>query len=123
MLRLAIVPGVPRLMFLPEGIHFLGGKAPCVLHFDNLGRLGCVHRGGVPVLLFDPITMAALLLTVPEAQREVAARQFAQSIGFVGAPLALDPGRFGLEAPSLMKTLERYVREPATRSELQARGS
>jgi hypothetical protein len=36
----------------------------------------------------------------------------------VGAPLAIWPGKFGLEAHSLMKTLARFVREPATRGEL-----
>ena len=121
LLRLALVRGPARLMFSPEGIHFLGGEAPCLLHFDNLGRLGCGERAGNPVLLFEPITLAALVLTVPEGQREAAARRFAQSIGFVGAPLVIFPARLGLEAPSLMKTIERWVREPATRSELQVR--
>jgi hypothetical protein len=64
-LRMLVVPAPARLMFSPVGIHFLGGEAPCVLHFDNLARLNCVERGGHLVVLLEPIDLAALVLTVP----------------------------------------------------------
>ena len=115
--------GVPKrqsLMFTPEGIHFLGGGAHCVLHFDNLAQLQAAEWNGQLIVLLQPINLAALLLTVPEAQREAAAKKFGQSLAYMRAPLTIWASQFGLEARSLMKTIERYVREPGTRSELKS---
>lgn len=115
--------GVPKrqsLMFTPEGIHFQGGAAPCVLHFDNLARLHAAEWNGHHIVLLQPINLAALLLTVPEAQRDAAAKKFGQSLAFMRAPLSIWATQFGLEARSLMKTIERYVREPTARLELKS---
>ncbi len=114
--------GIPKrqsLMFTPEGIHFLGAT-PCVLHFDNLAQLQAAEWNGHLIVLLQPINLAALLLTVPEAQRDAAAKKFGQSLAYLRAPLTIWASQFGLEARSLMKTIERYVREPATRSELKS---
>lgn len=115
--------GVPKrqsLMFTPAGIHFLGGGAPCVLHFDNLAQLQAAEWNGHLIVLLQPVNLAALLLTVPEAQRDAAAKKFGQSLAYMRAPLTIWASQFGLEAKSLMKTIERYVREPAARSELKS---
>jgi hypothetical protein len=117
-LQLFGVPARRAISFSPEGIHFLGGPAPCLLHFDNIAQLQFAEWNGHLILLLTPINLAAVLMTVPEAQREKAGAQFTQSLQYMHAPLTIWPTQFGLETRSLMKTIERFVREPVTRQEL-----
>ncbi|MDP1822491.1 MAG: hypothetical protein Q8L48_04595 [Archangium sp.] len=70
-------------------------------------------------MLLTPINLAALVMTVPEAKRDGAGKKFGQSLAYRGAPLTIWSSQFGLDANSLMKTIERYVRQPATRAELR----
>ena len=118
-LQLAGIPERRSLKFTPEGIHFLSGPAPCLLHFDNIASLQAAEWNGHIIIVLQPINLAALLLTVPEAKRDIAGKKFGESMAFMHAPLTIWASQFGLNARSLMKTIERWVREPETRKELQ----
>lgn len=119
-LQLSGVPARRSIMFSPEGIHFLGGPASCVLHFDNIAQLQVAEWNGHLIVLLTPINLAAVLMTIPEAQREKAGKQFAHSLQYMHAPLTIWASQFGFEPRSLMKTIERFVREPVTRDELKS---
>lgn len=114
------VPARTALRFSPEGLHFVSGAAPCLLAFDNVARIQRAEWNGHVLVALQPLDLGALLLTVEEGQRAAAAKQFRRSVDFVGAPLVLWPGKLQVNAGALMRSLERYVRDPAAREELRA---
>lgn len=62
-LQLAGIPERRSLKFTPEGIHFLGGPAPCLLHFDNIASLQVAEWNENIIIVLQPINLGALVLT------------------------------------------------------------
>lgn len=83
----------------------LRGELACLIHFDNIGSVGEREFGGQVALLVVPVDLERLMRTVPVERRAKMERAFRTSESLVGAPLLIQPARFGLHAGALRDAL------------------
>jgi hypothetical protein len=122
-LTIAVLLGlIPNgyVRFDPEGITFGRTRYSYLVPWDNIAavRTGQVHDN--PALFiwlrdYDAITVQ------PSAKRAQVRKSFATGMAWAGAPIMLLPSHYGIDLPFLILALQRYLTEPAARSELAHR--
>jgi hypothetical protein len=105
------------LKFDPTGITFGRARYSYMVPWDNIARLSIGKMRTNPVLFiylhdYDGVTVD------PHEKRARVLKSFAWETGWAGMPIMLRPSRYGIDLPMLLRALERYLTEPATRSEL-----
>lgn len=108
------------LKFDPEGITFARARYSYMVPWDNIAQISAGHMHDNPALFiwlhdYNRVTVQ------PSEKKAQVLKSFAWGKGWAGAPIMLLPSRYGIDLPLLVLALERYLNEPAARSELAHR--
>jgi len=108
------------LRFDPGGITFGRARYSYLVPWDNIAQVGAgqMHDNSA---LFIWLRDYHRVTVDPSEKRARVLKSFATGMAWAGAPIMLLPSRYGIDLPFLMLALERYLNEPAARSELAHR--
>lgn len=108
------------LQFDPDGITFGRARYKYMVPWDNIAQLsgGTMHEN--PALFIWLHDHERVSVQPSEAKTQLL-KAFATGTSWAGAPIMLLPSRYNLDLPLLLCALERYLSDPAARSELAHR--
>jgi hypothetical protein len=110
---------VGHLMFTPQGITIGLRRYATTVSWDDMLAWDAAEFNDNPVLRIW-LRPGATLVVNPPAWTARAESALASNHAWLGAPIAIMTSTYALDLPLLIKAIERYVREPASRGELDS---
>jgi hypothetical protein len=110
---------VGHLMFTPQGITIGLRRYATTVSWDDMLACDAAEFNDNPVLRIW-LRPGASLVVNPPAWTARAEGSLASNQAWMGAPIAIMTSIYALDLPLLLVAIERYVREPASRSELDS---
>lgn len=110
---------VGYLMFTPRGLTIGHRGFALTVDWDDIAAWDGAEFNDNPVLRIW-LREGATPLVEPPTSAARAQRALTSSRAWMGAPITIMTGMYALDLPLLLKAIERYVREPESRAELDS---
>lgn len=110
---------VGHLMFTPQGLTIGRRRYAMFVSWDDMLTWDSAEFHDNPVLRIW-LRPGATIGVEPSALAARAERDLASSSAWMGAPIAITTSVYALDVPVVLLAIERYVRDPASRAELDS---
>lgn len=110
---------VGYLMFTPRGLTIARRKYTSLVSWDDMVMWDSAEFHDNPVLRIW-VRPGAISVVEPPSESSRAEADSVSSLAWMGAPIAIMTSGYGLDVPVVLLAIERYVREPGSRAELDS---
>jgi hypothetical protein len=110
---------VGHLMFTPQGLTMGRRRYTISVSWDDMVMWDSAEFHDNPVLRIW-LRPHATIVVEPPALTARATSELASSNAWIGAPIAIMTSSYALDVPVVLVAIERYVRDPASRAELDS---
>lgn len=110
---------VGHLMFTPRGLTIGRRRYTTAVSWDDMVRWDSAEFNDNPVLRIW-LRVGATIDVTPATETARAESDFVSNQAWMGAPITVVTSVYGIDLPVLLTAIERYVRDPASRAELDS---